>query len=1216
LLANYSTSSPFAIFTFPSIVPHEGTIFVRLFMPGQAFQMKVFYLGQEVFNQIVPVPPPTENVIITPTGQVTYTTSPVTVYIAGTPVTIPPNGTIIIETSVYPVTFNITSKSGLYPVGNTYLGLTFTDVLYREYVMPGSALATSIALTYINNTAYPFNVTSFGILMPSELELLTDGYASIVETYQTTTTNYNPQAVASEELINNVYSLAGYVLPNLGGFFVNSSSPTTSLTPLYMTSIFPNVFSTTPNAVAFNLTMGIPIYAYVGTTITATATPNDTFLYAPSGAYSEYRLLVNESLMEPYTVTLNSTSATVTPEQITGMYPPTYAFEISQSTYSILYFNYTAVPNLASYRLWEAYINATGMTSVTNATIGIYAANATGWYYVYSVNVTQQFQEAMVRTVPLYVYLSYSKISSVVQSPTEVAVVLYVYGSGTYYVLPPAYYGDNTHIEYPVISSGFGGVVNYYTENLYTTYTTSTTETVTFTYPTVNATWYPYFGSPLTVVIPVGSNGEAVFDMPWWAPTTGAYGTRIARFWIMGTTSTTNVGYGSITPVIMPSQYVAGTVSPLPEYAISSYVLLNYITPMGGATTVYTGEMPYGYVVSNGTLYMTAIGAGTGGTSAPMLMYDTLFPEDLWNVTLGAIQAVSGVYNLRTVALESVEIYLQNNAQFPVFFNLTGFEYSIPSGVVPSVISPMFVELQPTTSELLEVPVEYIYGSTYEFTSTWCDLGNYTPYIPDFSLQYSVYYVPPNATFYLANGTALPFTVYPSGQVSIGPYTYPISQLEAPFVPPTTYTINFTTLYAGSELTQLNTSAKIPQFGESAVATVYYESYYNATSSIVGADSFVHNNLPYPTYATLASGEHVYWNIAGYVSPLPSTSADTEVELAFKFTYPALPLKAIEDWDGRPLPNQMVVEYGVGTTPVLCAGAAPTAIDFSGPTGQLIQPLPVGNRTVVYWYDSCLLYEITSGAYPYINIYDTNIATDISTLGNAFTATSVETHVVPATIYLKSATGTGIPGALVVVFDQPTMGNEFLGFNVTGTDGSITPVDYRIYPPATSQLPPTNYYLVAYYNATGTPLTWQEVEQYISSGKPLPLVPVFENTFSIQRTVTATEAIESFTLTNILTTANIVVVLSSFGPAPGVTLSYSVSEPECPVTITQVSLTMTTVGYVYSVTPLMPSPSVCTPTTAVTGSGTTDHDDGWLRIQRNAANAITKRVYANHCSDW
>lgn len=135
---------------------------------------------------------------------------------------------------------------------------------------------------------------------------------------------------------------------------------------------------------------------------------------------------------------------------------------------------------------------------------------------MYSVNVTSTFQQAMTRTVPLYVYLNYGKITSVVQSPTEVAVVLYVYGSGTYYILPPAYYGDHTHIEYPPISSGFGGVVHHYTESLYTVATGSmagTTQTVTFTYPTVNATWYPYFGSPLTVVIPIPSSGEAVFDM-------------------------------------------------------------------------------------------------------------------------------------------------------------------------------------------------------------------------------------------------------------------------------------------------------------------------------------------------------------------------------------------------------------------------------------------------------------------------------------------------------------------------------------------------------------------------------------------------------------------------------------------------------------------------------------------------------------------------------
>jgi len=201
-----------------------------------------------------------------------------------------------------------------------------------------------------------------------------------------------------------------------------------------MTSIFPNVFSATPNAVAFNLTMGIPIYAHVGTAITATAYPNDTFLYAPSSAYSEYRLLVNESLMEPITPTAVIDGSSTTPPTISlsGVYPPINATVITQSASSAVNFTYIPAPNLASYRLWEAYINATGMTSVTNATIGIYAANATGWYYVYSVNVTQQFQEAMVRTIPLYVYLSYSKISSVVQSPTEITVVLYVYGSGTY----------------------------------------------------------------------------------------------------------------------------------------------------------------------------------------------------------------------------------------------------------------------------------------------------------------------------------------------------------------------------------------------------------------------------------------------------------------------------------------------------------------------------------------------------------------------------------------------------------------------------------------------------------------------------------------------------------------------------------------------------------------------------------------------------------------
>lgn len=385
LLANYSTASPYAVFSFPSIVPHEGTIFVRLFMPGQVFPMKVYYLGQEVFNNLVPVPQPNEIAVVTPNGQVQYVTS-YTVYEGGQAVSVPP-GSIVIETSVYPVTFNITSKSGLYPVGNTYLGLTFTDVLYREYVMPGTTLGTSTAQQYISNILYPFSDAisansmgySSGILTPSEIyAIMNNGTYAIVETYGATKMDYNPRTVLGYEPVTNYYSMAGYVLPNLMGFFVNSSSPTIGLTPLYMTSIFPNVFSSTPSIVVFNLTMGIPTYSTIlGTT--ATAYPNDTLLYAPSTSYSEYRLLINETLLPPTYVSLNGTSGQPSATLLETIYPTTYAAEISQQYYSVLNFTYVIPSNVypASYRLWEAYINATGMSSITNATIGIYAANAT-----------------------------------------------------------------------------------------------------------------------------------------------------------------------------------------------------------------------------------------------------------------------------------------------------------------------------------------------------------------------------------------------------------------------------------------------------------------------------------------------------------------------------------------------------------------------------------------------------------------------------------------------------------------------------------------------------------------------------------------------------------------------------------------------------------------------------------------------------------------------
>jgi len=200
----------------------------------------------------------------------------------------------------------------------------------------------------------------------------------------------------------------------------------------------------------------------------------------------------------------------------------------------------------------------------------------------------------------------------------------------------------------------------------------------------------------------------------------------------------------------------------------------------------------------------------------------------------------------------------------------------------------------------------------------------------------------------------------------------------------------------------------------------------------------------------------------------------------------------------------------------------------------------------------------------------TATATANSTGGVTWTvSTTLSNGITPSQVYAN--------WTVVIVLNNYGGGN-WMVFNVTTVNSTLASLMNNL----------TNVNLSSYLSTNGTPLTWQQIEQAVSSGATLYLVPVFENTFSIQRTVTATEAIESFTLTNILTTANIVVVLSSFGPAPGVTLSYSVSEPECPIKITQVSPAMTTVGYVYSVTPLMPSPSVCKPVTAVTGSGTTN----------------------------
>ncbi len=1047
LLANYSTDSPYAIFEFPSVIPHEGTRYVRIFMPGQKFYVKVYYMGYEVFSQVVPVPKPDEIAIVTPTGEVKFVKS-ATVRIGGKEVKVKP-GSVVIEAAVKPIKFVVVSKGEAYRLNKLYLGLTFTDAFFKVYAYNGrSKLTTTNVRNFLTRVLEPF-IEGSGIEARNVMLVLNGSRMVRVDGVFVDNARY--------ENINASYSLAAYVLPNLMGFYVNASKPSIDMTPLYMTAI-----NVTDDRAYFNVTIGIPAYYE-----NHSAVPNATF-------EGVYKALTNESLQTPTTTYVNGSQQ-----------PPVVNREF---TYVTISFNYTYNEN---YTLWKAYVNATKMSRVDKAVLAVYARNDSGWFKAYEINVTEAFKEAMARITPLFVYVNYTKVKSAVESPNELAIVLTVKGKG-----------KGLEIRGGNLSTAFPGRIESVRSNVYTT---RGGDVVRASVKRILPNYDEYFGSPFTIVVPV-VDGEATIEMPMWAPVTPAYGARIARFWIMATKETRNVGYGEINVV----RKVEGL---LPIYDVKSYVLLNYIEPSGGVKEVYVGILGE---VTVSDKYMPAVGAGTGGTSTLMLAHDVRHPVVLYNVTL----RTPGVITLRTTALEGVKV--RNVADFPVIvygFKLVvgGKEFNV--GIKGVAVRP---------NETVTVTARYIYGSSYNYTATWCDMGNFTPYVPE--LKATVYYMPPNMTFYAANGTPLPFLVFGNGTVVIGEKRLSISDLEAPLESPV---VPFKTIYAGANATKNITTVQI--------------------GGIAGYDG-------------AAS-----WTVVGNVSGIKVASNDTYAVMLYNYTGKVITAAAIEDWNGRPLPHQMIVSYGNAKSPALCAGTGAIAISFTDATGKLIQPIPAGKRYVVYWYDSCLLHTIDK-AYPYINIYDTAIATDVETLGNITMASAIKTHVVPATIYLRLPGNEGAIGLLTVVYDIGTNGMMFLAFNVTGTDGSITPIDLRVYP-AASQMPPTSYMVVAYTTPTGTPLTWGEVVKAAEKGKALELVPVYFNKFSIQRTVTATASVQSFSLSNMIGKA-VISVRSDFGGVPSATVKFTIEEPVCKVYVRKIKAE-TALGYAYTITPLMPSVKKC-----------------------------------------
>ncbi|MGC9136996.1 MAG: hypothetical protein ACP5H6_09125, partial [Caldivirga sp.] len=161
-LANASSSSPYAIFKIPSY-PYgkasEGYL-ARLFMPGQVFYGKAFYLGYEVFSGNLIVPPPGMITLVYANGTIKYVSS-YTVYVGGQAVSVPPNS-IVIVSSVYPTLISVKSKSLGYNVPNTVIALTFYDSLFKVLV-PSNTVPSSVvswAKSYLGTILAPFETIS------------------------------------------------------------------------------------------------------------------------------------------------------------------------------------------------------------------------------------------------------------------------------------------------------------------------------------------------------------------------------------------------------------------------------------------------------------------------------------------------------------------------------------------------------------------------------------------------------------------------------------------------------------------------------------------------------------------------------------------------------------------------------------------------------------------------------------------------------------------------------------------------------------------------------------------------------------------------------------------------------------------------------------------------------------------------------------------------
>ncbi len=626
LISEASSNTPYAMF-YISPVFGIGNVW-RVILPGQRFDIQIYYLGYKVFDNYVTIPPYNETYLVLANGTSKTLATPVTLYtMTGKAVTVEP-GNIILVANVKPVTFRVLTRDTLKPIKKSvYVGLLLTDSLIRTYVAKSpflenytashpSAVLAANALPIME----PFN-TTLPLLVMKKISAITE----VVPKYK----------------VGEVYNMTVYMPTLLDELLVNN-------TPLVSSVKIKPASTVSVNFTKKEMLAGIPVYyGYIAFKIPINGVPK--LITLENFTELGWKLPVGEPLGVPY-------STLVAP----GF---EYGYIASGKVYvGVAKLKYEKVkieiPNVPRYYPAGLLVefNASKVYLIKNATVAMTAT----YYYkskkyevvlVPPTNVTKYIEEVMEtpRLVTVLIPVNHKTLLKIPLDVRELnlKITINVTFEGTLYFTTAVWHGC---------------ALKLLNKTVTVLYTPSKAEKLNITVVQPEGPWEHIFGSPLLIIANT-STGVVTVPLPEWSVTTSAYGARIARIYVFMPEAWYNYP-PSLSGYPIESVYyynvATTTVKGVPYEIVKPeyYVIINLANLSSSLKGVV--EFDYGLLgkVSFQKYAAQVLGALTGATST--LAYNfTTHPVMLYNV-----MKMPSKVSLLSSVISSLDIVNPN--KFPV----------------------------------------------------------------------------------------------------------------------------------------------------------------------------------------------------------------------------------------------------------------------------------------------------------------------------------------------------------------------------------------------------------------------------------------------------------------------------------------------------------------------------------------------------------------------